>query len=116
MIGDLGPTITSYSDKTVKDGKTYWYSVLAVNAVGDGEQATAGKAEMPAVTTPAWLLALIVILVILAIIVLALLLRGPRDMVTDDDVEDSDESSEGDEEEVPDEERAPQETEDKEEE
>ncbi len=70
----------TFTDKTAEDGKTYWYSVQAVNAIGDGEQAPALKAECEPARTPLWLLALIVILGILAIIVIAMLLRSPRDV------------------------------------
>lgn len=84
--------VNTFTDKTAEDGRTYWYSVQAVNAIGDGEQAIAEDAEMPPSGTPLWLLALIVILVVLAIIVVAMLLRGPREVVVAEDEDAPDET------------------------
>jgi titin len=76
VIQDLD-LVTTFTDDTVEDGRTYWYSVRAVNVVGEGEKAPSEKAEMPAAGVPMWLMALIIVLVILAMVVIAMLLRSP---------------------------------------
>ncbi len=45
-------TGTTYVDTTVTRGQTYFYAVLASNALGDGERATAVSVEVPALTAP----------------------------------------------------------------
>lgn len=114
-IADVG-TVTSHTDKAVEDGTDYWYSVVAVNAVGEGEATPPVKAKVPTTAegpggAPLWLLALIIILIILAIVVVMKLLQGP---VTREDEEpegyEPEEELEG---EVADEEEAPPEEDDR---
>ena len=46
-IDDVGPSVVSWTDKDVKGGKTYWYTIAPKNDVGEGEPAVALEVKVP---------------------------------------------------------------------
>jgi hypothetical protein len=78
--------VTSFTDDAVADNTTYWYAVLARNAVGQGVRCAAVSVATPeAVPTggdgkekmPPWLIPLVIVIAILAAVgVAAMMMRG----------------------------------------
>jgi hypothetical protein len=46
-VAEVGPTAVNWTDGVVEQGKTYWYTVVPRNAVGDGDPATAREVVVP---------------------------------------------------------------------
>ncbi len=44
---EVDPATTNFTDDDVKPGKTYWYTVVAKNDLGDGEPVAAFKVKVP---------------------------------------------------------------------
>ncbi len=82
VLEELGSILT-YTDKGLERGKTYYYGIIAVNAVGQGEPTAAAKAKVSEAEEDAGVSMVPIALAILAVVVivlLALLLarrRGP---------------------------------------
>jgi hypothetical protein len=47
LYQEVPPTTTNFTDEDVKQGKTYWYTVVAKNDLGDGEPVAAFKVKVP---------------------------------------------------------------------
>jgi fibronectin type 3 domain-containing protein len=46
QAGEVGPSVTTYTDEGLKRGTTYYYSVVAKNAVGEGEPIAAKEVKV----------------------------------------------------------------------
>jgi len=77
-LATVGAAVTTHMDTTAKKGRTYYYAVVALNSVGEGQRTPEVSASIPGDEGGGlpWLLIIVVIIVLLAVIGLAMWARG----------------------------------------
>jgi hypothetical protein len=81
QLAEVG-LVSEYEDTEVKAGKTYYYQVRAVNAIGDGTESPEASVKVPKEEpgdggTP-WLLYVAVIIIIVILVAVVMMMRGKR--------------------------------------